>query len=97
MNIGMDEGKNVGRKGCRKVVLALQHRSIETLCRDIQTYEVIKLNLDQVPTCPTFLKLKNLEVVRKVIKAKNKEIDGVLVTLQLKSSSQLCTSWPLAR
>ena len=36
----------------KRPVHAVQHRSIKTLCRDIQTYEMIKIDLDQVPTCP---------------------------------------------
>ena len=38
----------------KRPVLAVQHRSIETLCRDIQTYEMIKIDLDQRPTCPLY-------------------------------------------
>ena len=31
----------------KRPVHAMQHRSIETLCRDIQTSEMIKIDLDQ--------------------------------------------------
>ena len=75
-------------------MLTVQHRSIETLCRDIQTYKMTNIDLDQVPTSTvgpysyspqdtngdTFktYQMKNIEVVKKVIKTKL-----VLVTLQV--------------
>ena len=34
----------------KRPVHAVQHRSIKTLCRDIQSYETIKIDLDQRPT-----------------------------------------------
>ena len=39
----------------------------------------------QITDGETFFKLKYLEVAKEVIKAKNKEIEGVLVTLQVRS------------
>ena len=60
------------------------NKAIEALCREIQTFEMIKIDLDQITDGESFKcsQLKNIEVVRKVIKTKYEDIQGVLASLQ---------------
>ena len=60
------------------------NRNIENLCREIQTFEMIRIEADQITDGDSFKssQLKNIERVRKVIKKKYEEIKVVLQGLQ---------------